>query len=416
MTDTLPIQPWMTDPSTTEVMAALAKAGGEACARFVGGCVRNALIGAPIGDIDIATALTPDEVTAALLAAGLKAVPTGAAHGTITAVSHGKPFEITTLRRDVETDGRHAKVAFTDDWGADASRRDFRLNALYADVRGGLYDPTGEGVADAKLGRVVFVGEPHARIAEDALRIPRFFRFLAWYGRGEPDAQALAACREMRAAVGGLSVERVAMELLKLLGAEDPRRAVRLMAAAGVLSLVLPEADGLTRFEALVAIETEMLFSQDPLLRLAALLGGDCAAGEAAGRRLKLSNARRERLTAALGTEPPLVSWMSPKQMRQAVYHLGARAFCDRATLAWAASKRPAAAIQWRALLAMAQNWPRPNLPLGGKEVAAAGVPEGPLIGAVLREVEAWWIDNDFTADKLSIVERLKSVVQGMVY
>jgi poly(A) polymerase len=412
----LPIQPWMTDPATAEVMAALAAAGGEDCARFVGGCVRNTLIKAPVGDIDIATTLTPHEITAALKAAGLKAVPTGAAHGTITAVAHGRPYEITTLRRDVETDGRHAKVVFTDDWSADAARRDFRLNALYADTHGRLYDPTGEGVADARAGRVVFVGEPRARIAEDALRILRFFRFLAWYGRGEPDGDALAACREMREAIAGLSAERVAKELLKLLAAEDPRRAVELMAAVGALDLVLPEAEGLSRFEALVAIETEMLFSEDPLLRLAALISDDPAAGAAAGARLKLSNAERERLSAALGTDPPLVSWMSPRQMRQIVYRLGAHTFCDRVTLAWAVSKRPAAAIQWLALLPMAQGWPRPTLPLTGEEVVAAGVPRGPLVGAVLREVEAWWIDNDFTSDKLSVVERLKSVAQGMVY
>ena len=416
MTDTLPIQPWMTDPATVQVMAALESAGGEDGARFVGGCVRNTLMKRPVGDIDIATTLTPDAVTAALKAAGLKAVPTGAAHGTITAVSRGRPFEITTLRRDVETDGRHAKVAFTDDWAEDAARRDFRLNALYADIRGRLFDPTGEGVADALAGRIVFVGDARARIVEDALRILRFFRFLAWYGRGEPDAIGLAACRDLRDLVSGLSAERVTKELLTLLAADDPRRAVRLMAEAGVLGLVLPEAQGLSRFDSLVAIETGMLFTEDALLRLAALLAADPAAGAAVATRLRLSNAQRDRLIAALGTEPPLVSWMSPRQTRQAVYRLGAQAFCDRASLAWAASDRPASAIQWRALLPMAQSWPRPVLPLTGEEVVAAGVRRGPQVGAVLREVEAWWIDNDFTLDKLSVVERLKSVVQGMVY
>ncbi len=415
-TDTLPIQPWMTDPATLEVMAALAAAGGEDSARFVGGCVRNTLMKRPVSDIDIATALTPGDVTVALKDARLKAVPTGAAHGTITAVAHGRPFEITTLRRDVETDGRHARVAFTDDWAEDAARRDFRLNALYADPRGRLFDPTGEGVADALAGRIVFVGDPRARIAEDALRIPRFFRFVAWYGRGEPDGVALEACRDLRDLVASLSAERVAKELLTLLAAEDPRHAVALMAETGVLGVVLPEAQGLAHFEALVAIETGMLFTDDALLRLAALLPPDPVVGKAAAARLRLSNAQRDRLVAALGDESPLVSWMSPRQVRQAVYRLGAETFCDRATLAWAASDRPAAAIQWRALLPMARGWPRPTLPLTGEEVVAAGVPRGPLVGAVLREVEAWWIDNDFTVDKLSVVERLKSVVQGMIY
>jgi poly(A) polymerase len=187
------------------------------------------------------------------------------------------------------------------------------------------------------------------------------------------------------------------------------------MAKTGVLTLAVPAAGGLARFQSLVAIETGMLFTEDALLRLAALLP-DAEAGVATAERLRLSNAQRDRLVAALGTEPRLVSWMSPRQARQAVYRLGPRAFCDRAMLAWAASERPAATVQWRALLPMGESWPIPRLPLDGEEVIASGVPPGPLVGAVLREVEDWWIDNDFTADKLSVVERLKAVVQGMVY
>jgi len=395
-------------------MEALARAGGEEAARFVGGCVRNAVIGAPVRDIDIATTLTPPQVIAALEAAALKAVPTGIEHGTVTAVALGKPFEITTLRRDVETDGRRAVVAFTTDWAEDAARRDFRLNALYADMAGRIYDPTGQGLADARAGRVVFVGDPAMRIAEDALRIPRYFRFLAWYGRGEPDAAALAACAGHRALVKGLSAERVGHELTTLLAAADPKGAMRLMAQAGVLALLVPDAAGLERFDGLVRIETDILFSEDPLLRLAALLPSDPAAGLATATRLRLSNAGRDRLAAALGSDPPLVSWMSPRETRRAVYRLGVETFCDRALLAWAASDRPAAAVQWRALLAMARTWTPPTLPLTGAEVMAAGVPEGPLVGAVLREVETWWIDNDFVDDKLSLVERLKAVAQGM--
>jgi poly(A) polymerase len=331
-------------------------------------------------------------------------------------VARGRPFEITTLRRDVETDGRRAVVAFTTDWAEDAARRDFRLNALYADAGGRIYDPTGEGLADARAGRVVFVGDPAVRIAEDALRIPRFFRFLAWYGRGEPDAAALAACAEHRALAGRLSAERVGHELMTLLAASDPRAAVRLMAQAGVLAVLVPAVASLARFDALVRIETEILFAEDPLLRLAALLPDDQDAGVATAARLRLPNAERDRLAAALGTEPTLVSWMSPRETRRAVYRLGPQTFCDRAVLAWAASARPAAAVQWRALLAMARTWTPPTLPLTGAEVMAAGVPEGPLVGAVLREVEAWWIDHDFPDDKLSVVERLKAVAQGMVY
>jgi poly(A) polymerase len=408
--------PWMTAPATRAVMAALEAAGGPACARFVGGCVRNAVLKQPIDDIDIATTLTPDAVTKALIAAGLKAVPTGIAHGTVTAVAQGKPFEITTLRRDVETDGRRAVVAFTTDWNEDAQRRDFRLNALYADATGRLYDPTAGGLADAHAGRIVFVGDAETRIREDALRILRFFRFQAWYGKGEPDAVALAACHDLRELTATLSAERVSKELLKLLAAEDPRAAVRLMAQAGVLSVVLPEAQGLARFEALVEIETEMLFSQDAELRLAALLPDDPTVARAVAERLRLSNAQRDRLVAALTPEPPLVSWMSPKQARQIIYRIGAGPFCDRVTLAWAASDRPKATIQWRAQLPTAQSWVRPRFPLTGEEVIAAGVPEGPLVGQVMREVEDWWIDSDFIDDKLSLVERLKSVAQGMAY
>jgi poly(A) polymerase len=408
-------KPWMQAAETRAVMAALEAAGGADCARFVGGCVRNAVIGRPVADIDIATTLTPDRVTAALKAAGLKAVPTGVEFGTVTAVSGGKPFEITTLRRDVETDGRHAVVAYTDDWAQDAGRRDFRLNALYADAEGRLFDPTGEGEADARAGRIVFVGDPETRIREDGLRILRFFRFLAWYGQGEPDADALAACERMKGSLISLSAERIAKELLRLLTADDPRPAMRLMAATGILSLVVPQAHGLARFEHLVEIESD-LFQCDPLLRLAALLPDDPAAGLATAERLRLSNAQRDRLVAALGTEPRLVSWLSPREARRAVYQLGVNTFCDRLMLAWANSDRNAAAMQWRALLPMAQSWPRPTFPLTGQEVMAAGVPEGPMVGEVMREIEAWWIDQDFIDDKLSIVERLKSVAQGMAY
>ena len=414
--DSIPVQPWMRAAETKAVLAALEAVGGADSARFVGGCVRNAIRGEPVLDIDIATTLTPDRVTTALADASLKAVPTGIEHGTVTAVAGGKPFEITTLRRDVETDGRHAIVAFTDDWAEDAARRDFRLNALYADADGRLYDPTGEGVADARAGRVVFVGDAAMRIAEDALRILRFFRFFAWYGAGEPDAAGLAACAELAGRVDDLSGERIAQELLKLLAAEDPRAAMRLMAKAGVLAHVLPEAAELARFERLVAIETEQLFPCDPELRLAALLPDEPAAAATLAARLKLSNALRDRLAAALDAQPPIHSWMSPKEARRTVYRLGAKAFCDRVMLAWAGSERNAAAIQWRALIPMAESWPIPALPLTGEEVKAAGVPEGPLVGQVLREVEAWWIDNDFIDDKLSLVERLKAVVQGMVY
>jgi poly(A) polymerase len=398
------------------VFEALEAKGGPDVARFVGGCVRNAVLGRPVDDVDIATILTPDEVTAALEAKGLRALPTGVEHGTVTAISHGRPFEITTLRRDVATDGRRAVVAFTGDWTQDAARRDFTLNALYADRERRLFDPTGQGLADARAGRIRFVGDAATRIREDYLRILRFFRFRAWYGEGEPDGEALAACAALQEGVSTLAAERISKEALKLLAADDPRAAVALMAQAGVLRRILPDAGGLARFAALVAIESEQLLTNDPELRLAALLEGEADAAARTAKRLRLSNAQGARLKAALGRTPRITSWMSPRELRRAVYRLGVQATADRIKLAWAQAERSAAGPQWRALLALAEAWTAPVFPVTGEDVIVAGVPEGPLVGKVLQEVEEWWIDQDFPDDRLAAVEKLKAVAQGIAY
>jgi poly(A) polymerase len=416
MSETIGQRPWMTAPETVAVFEALEAAGGPDSARYVGGCVRNTLIGREVGDIDIATTLTPDRVTAALQAARLKAVPTGVEHGTVTAVSAGKPYEITTLRRDVATDGRRAVVAFTTDWAEDAQRRDFTLNALYARRDGGLVDPIGHGAADARAGRIVFVGEPEHRVREDYLRILRFFRFLAWYGSGPPDAAALAACESLKGELKSLSAERVSKELLKLLAADDPREAVALMARTGVLGEVLPAPIDLDRFNGLVAIEADQLFENDPVLRLAALLPDDQVGAVQFAERLRLSNAERDRIAAAFAPAPVLKSWMSPREIRRALYRLGPEAFRDRAKLAWARADRTAVTPQWRGMIALGEGWTAPAFPLTGRDVIAAGVPKGPMVGRVLREVEDWWIDHDFIDDKLSAVEKLKSVAQGMAF
>ena len=380
-------QPWLAAPQTRAVIAALEAAGGSGCSRFVGGCVRNALIGHPVDDIDIATTLQPEAVVMAIKTAGLKAVPTGMAHGTVTAISGGQPHEITTLRRDVSTDGRNATVAFTTDWAEDAGRRDFRLNALYAAPDGEVFDPTGQGVEDALAGRIVFVGEPETRIREDYLRILRFFRFYAWYGRGAADPAGLRACANLKDGMTRLSAERVSKELLKLLAAPDPGPAVRLMAESGVLDRVLPDHAGLALFEGMVRI------SPDPLLRLSALLPADAERVRASARALRLSNAQMDRLVLALSSEPVVSLAMDERGARAALYRLGRARFEDQLMRAFAAEPDKEGAA--RRLLAQAADWPIPRLPVDGHAAARAGA-SGPAVGQMLGAFEDWWVDQDF--------------------
>ena len=412
MANSLGTPAWLDIPSVKSIMAAL-NAAKPYSTRFVGGCVRNTLMGREVDDIDVATQLTPDEVIAALEAAGIRAIPTGIEHGTITAVHEGFPVEITTLRQDIETDGRRAVVAFTTDWAVDAARRDFRLNAIYAEPDGMLHDPTGGGLEDAKTGAVIFIGDGDQRLREDYLRILRFFRFNAWYGAGM-DADGLAACTRQKEGLGKIAAERIWKELEKLLNAPDPREAVTAMAVSGVLGEVLPEADGTARFDKLVELETMQLFTHDPVQRLMALLPRDVAIVKAVADRLRLSNALRDRLTDWAKDETRFVSYLSARELRRAVYWLGPDVFRDRAMLEWT-SGGEGSDVQWRALMALSDSFQRPVFPLGGEDVAQAGVPKGPKVGKVLREVEAWWVDADFTSDRLSIIERLKAVVQGMV-
>ncbi|WP_174301323.1 CCA tRNA nucleotidyltransferase [Caulobacter sp. S45] len=409
--DHLPAADWLHAPATGAVVAALEAEGGAGVARYVGGSVRDTLLRLPAAldpaaetslDIDIATSLPPPRVLAALERAGLKAVPTGIAHGTVTAISRGRPYEITTLRRDVETDGRYAVVAFTDDWAQDAARRDFRLNALYAEPDGRLHDPTGGGIADALAGRIVFVGDAATRIAEDYLRILRFFRFQAWYGRGEPDVAGLAACAALAEGIGGLSAERVAKELLKLLAALDPLPALTAMAVTGVLARLPLQAD-LDRLAALLRVERALDVQADPALRLAALSSGDVS--ELAVR-LRLSNSLRDRLAAADGAlEGP--AGMTQQLGRRRLYELGRVAFRDRLLLRLDADEAEAA----RPLLALAEAWTAPAFPLSGEEIKAAGVAQGPGIGRVRREVEAWWIASDFPQDRAALHAALRAAV-----
>ncbi|WP_292228213.1 CCA tRNA nucleotidyltransferase [Brevundimonas sp.] len=388
MTVSMADQPWLTASATRAVMAALEAAGGPGCARFVGGCVRNSLMGQGVDDIDIATRLRPEQTIAALKAAGLKAVPTGVEHGTVTGVSEREPYEITTLRRDVETDGRRAVVAFTEDWAEDAARRDFRLNALYADAAGTVFDPTGGGLEDAAAGRIVFVGEAETRIREDYLRILRFFRFYAWYGREAPDAVGLAACGALKGGMDRLSAERVSKELLKLLAAPDPRPSVRAMQDSGVLAQVLPEVQPLALFEALCGL------SADPVLRLSALLPKDEAQVVRIAGALRLSNAVRDRLSAIVADGAQVSPDMGEVAARAAIYRLGRPAFQDRLRLAEAATGGDGETLRQ-----LAEVWVAPKVPVGGRELAKLGVKPGPETGRILKAFEAGWIADDFPTD-----------------
>jgi poly(A) polymerase len=389
----------MTATETVAVMAALVEA------RFVGGAVRNALLGVPVVDVDIAVAMPPDEASARLKAKNIKVVETGLDHGTVTAIAGTHAFEVTSLRRDVETDGRHAKVAFTDDWAEDAARRDFTINALYATASGEIFDYA-TGVEDLIAGKVRFMGEPRARIAEDYLRILRLFRFHAWYGKGEIDAEGLRAAAAAKDGLKTLSAERVAKELLRLLEAANPIPVLRVMAATGILSLLLPGALQLSRLEKLAQLEAKN--SGDAVLRLAALLPDDDRAAADAADALKLSNAIRDRLEQALGGEK-IGAQISAQEARRRLYRIGAASFKDKVMLQMASS--PQGAGGWRMLLQMADNWQRPRFVLTGRDVMQAGIAQGPDVGRLLAQVEDWWVEGDFAASESALRDRLKLAV-----
>ena len=402
---------WLDEPATRAVVAALTARGAEV--RLVGGCVRDSLAGRPIKDIDLATPETPERVMALLEDAGLKAVPTGLAHGTVTAVSHGIPYQITTLRRDLKSDGRHAAVAFTDDWQADAARRDFTFNALSLSPDGRLYDPYG-GRADLAAGRVRFVGDPARRIAEDRLRLLRFFRFHAHYGQGAPDLEGLAAAVAAAPGLAALSGERIREELLRLLAAADPAPILAEMIAGGVLRAVLPEIAGTDALAALVALDRHRDRDSEPLRRLAALLPATEGLGPAVADRLRLSRRDRDRLTAMLaepaafeGTPP-----FEPGALRRTLYRQGAPLVLDLLLLTWA-RKRWATGPDLDQALAVLQAWDAPRFPLTGQDLRARGLAEGSGLGDLLRDLEDWWIAADFQPDRAACLARLDARLAG---
>ena len=403
----LPPQPWIEEPATRTLLDALARAG--IAARFVGGCVRDALVaprlGRAIADIDLATPARPEEIAAALDKAGIKVVPTGIAHGTVTAVVPPRHYEITTLRRDVETDGRHARVAFDADWAEDAARRDFTINAIYLDPDGTLHDPVG-GIADLAARRVRFVGEPATRIAEDVLRVLRYYRFTARFGSDKGDQAARAACRAAVPLLPKLSGERVARELTGLLGVANPVPALRMMAADGVLAAILPEATRLDRLERLIVLEPD----PDPLRRLAALIAVDAEGAAGLADRLRLPGAERDRLVG-LASPWPLDPSGDSRSQRHALYGLGAERYCDLVLLITAEDGMDEERLGES--LGLAESWQPPSFPLTGRDVTSLGIPPGPRVGQLLAEVRRWWEDGDFAADRKTCLQRLQEILAG---
>ena len=380
----LPGAPWQSRKGMRPLLAALdAKAGAT---RYVGGCVRDTLLGLPVSDVDLATRLPPEQVMERLEQAGIKAVPTGLAHGTVTAVIGGQPVEVTTLRRDVSTDGRRATIAYTDDWKEDAGRRDFTINALSANPANGEIFDYFDGLADLDARRVRFIGDPLVRIAEDHLRILRFFRFHARFGEGEADSEALDACAERANDLMALSRERIADELLKLLALAEPVEAIRLMVERNILKPVLPEilAAGVERLDRLVGRERSAGVAGNPIRRLAALLPADPAGAASIAARLRLSKRAAKRLAAAATRHSgePVPALLA--------YRLGRDEAVDSILLGESDAS----------LVRSLDDWVRPRLLVGGGDLIRLGIEPGPLVARTLQAIEREWSEAGFSADK----------------
>jgi len=401
---------WLTQGPLPRLLDVLSGDGEEA--RVAGGAVRNAVMNLPPGDIDIATTATPEEVIRRITLAGFKAVPTGIEHGTITVVAAGIPFEVTTLRVDVETFGRKAAVHFGRDWKADAERRDFTMNALTVTADGTIHDYVG-GLADLEARRVRFIGDAATRIAEDYLRILRFFRFHAAYGEGELDAAGLAACIAGRGGLEQLSRERVRMELLKLLVAKGAVEALRAMAESGLLVSVLGGVPLIADTARMVELETALGIAPDPIRRLAALNVFVVEDAERLWQRLRLSNAEHERL-ASMGE----VWWRrivpaGDALARPWLYRLGAEGYLDRVLLAWGRAAASPDDEAWRSLVSLPQRWTAPVFPLKAADFLQRGIEKGPALGAAMRAAEEAWIAADFPADSETISQIATNAVEG---
>lgn len=385
-------------------------AGGEM--RVNGGAVRNALLGEDVVEVDLSTTLTPEKVRDVLGAGGVKVVATGIEHGTVTAVTHGEGYEITTLREDIETDGRRAVVRFGTDWRADAARRDFTMNALFCDRHGHLFDPLG-GYDDLVARRVRFIGSAESRIAEDYLRILRFFRFFAWYGHGRPDAEGLKACARAKGRLSTLSAERIWHELKRLMGAPDPTRAVLWMRTSGVLAVSLPETGewGVEALSHLVGIEKALGDKPDALLRLMAILPPRTERVQALATRLKLSKREAQRLTDWANVKRPADN-SSNAELAKALYRSGEQPIVDALTIEAARERAyqgltPRAA-RLMAMVSFARGWQRPIFPLSGAELMQAGLDSGPRLGQLLKRLERDWVDSGFSTSKDQLVAEAK--------
>jgi poly(A) polymerase len=398
----------MADPNVLGLFAALNQAGE---ARIVGGAVRDALMRRPVGDLDFATTLLPDQTIGAVEAAGFKAVPTGYAHGTITAVKDGRGYEITTLRKDVATDGRRADVAFGTDWETDALRRDFTINALSVDAQGTIYDYC-DGLADIETRAVRFIGNAETRIREDYLRTLRFYRFFAHLGSGRPDADGIRATAKLKDGLSKLSAERVWQEIKKLLTAPDPSRALLWMRQAGVLTAVLPESErwGIDAIPALISSEQALKWTHDTLLRLMAITPPDLQQREALAERLRLSKSERERLLAHAATAP-INAETSDLALRKRLYREGLSGIADHLKLALVSMRSKAEAdnqtmidiAKLSGLLNTATTYDRPEFPVGGNDIKSKNL-EGPALGKALEALEQQWIDSGFTLTKAQLL------------
>jgi poly(A) polymerase len=401
---------WLTDKPLSDLLSVLGRDGEEA--RVVGGAVRNTLLALPHGDIDVATTALPAEVTRRAEAAGFKAVPTGFDHGTVTVVIEGRPFEVTTLREDVETFGRHATVKFGRDWKRDAQRRDFTMNALSLSADATVHDYVG-GLADLRAHRVRFIGDAATRIREDYLRILRFFRFHAYYGQGHPDADGLHAAIVMRSGLEALSRERVRMELMKLMVAPHAVPALAVMAEAGLLGSVLGGVPHLASFANMGKVEVAAGLLPDATRRLGALGVWIVEDAERLWQRLRLSNAEHEQLAAMGDTWWRVSPGQGEAAARKLIYALGPGDFTGRVLLAWTRSDASAHDETWRDLATLPERWSAPVFPLRAADFIARGVEKGPSLGAALARAEETWIGRGFPLDRKALNEIVNDALGG---